>query len=118
MHEVEMECFHCIVNHLVLVRIVFVVEGQAPGCFVLFSLNPNGSVELNTNRQVPFEVFTVKLEPHRIVFFKIVCRSIGIEQRLDIIENEEQIVLPRCHQLKLCQILIFCLHIDFLAFPW
>ena len=96
-----MECFHCILDHevLLLVWIVLVVESQTPGRLIFFPSNANCCVELNSDRQAPFQVAAIELEPHRVISVKMIWWSIRVKQGFDIIQNIEQVVLSGSHQL-------------------
>lgn len=101
-HEVEVERLHCALLHevLVLARVVFIVEGQAPGCFVLLPLQPDGRVELNANWQAPLQVTPVELEPHRLEVIQVVRWSVGVEEGLHIVQDKVEVVLSRSHDLN------------------
>ena len=96
-----MECFHSILDHevLLLVWIVLVVESQAPRRLIFLPSNTNCCIELNPNGQAPLQVAAIKLEPHCVISVKMVWWSIRVKQRLYIIQNIEQVVLSRRHQL-------------------
>ena len=109
-HEVEVGGLSHIADHRVWLRIVFVVEAQAPGCLIAFLLKADRCVELHPDGDVPLERLRVVVEPPASVVLYLVLRCVLIKERLYVGQDVEKVVFSRCHDLSKNEMLSFRSH--------
>ena len=98
-HEIKMACLHWILNELVRIRIVFVMECEAPGSLILLVIDAYSCIELYADGIAPFEVFLVKFKPHLSIALELVLGCILVKHVLHLVQDEEEIILTGRHYL-------------------